>query len=480
MTQAATKPARSNSENAAAPNNAEIAKMDAQFSSAGLLRRRIRRNTLTAALQVILSASAIGKRLSDVVLTALVLIILSPLLVAITLALALSGGAIFTNDTRVGRWAAPFALLRFNTNKSWARVLRRLRFDRIPVLINVVRGEMSLIGPTPLRPEELDIRQRSARKRSSVRPGLLSLWWLRKKANIHFGSELDIDIEYVDRQTVSGDLGIALRAIPSLLYGSSSAVAPDHVDVLGIQVDNFTMEEALQYVLEAAVGSTPRQLCFVNTDCVNKSVSDQAYRALLDGSDLTLADGIGIRIAGKITRREIRQNVNGTDMLPLLCQRLQGSQLGLFFLGARAEVVDAFASWVRNTYPSVHVKGYHDGYFDASQEGAVLTRIQDSGAEILLVAFGAPRQDIWIGKHLHELGKVRIAMGVGGLFDFYSGRIPRAPQWMRELSLEWAYRLYQEPGRMWRRYLLGNVIFLTRVALFTVFRRSAKRSSVQA
>jgi len=451
-----------------------------QFSPAGLLQRKIRRNALTGWWQIALSVSACGKRLSDVMVASLLLIVLSPFLIPLVLALALDGRPLLTSTLVVGRWGVPFRLFELNTKRKFGGLLRRLRLHRFPVLIHVLRGEMSLVGPRPVDPKEMDLRQQAARQRSGVRPGLVSLWWLRQNANINFGTELDIDLEYINHQTTKGDFGIALRAIPSLLYGVSAATAPDRVDILGIRVDNFTMDEALQFILDSAVGSAARQLCFVNTDCINKSVREEKYRNLLHKSDAVLADGIGIRIAGKITRREIRQNVNGTDLFPLLCQRLQRSELGLFLLGARPEVVGAIAEWVNKTHPGVRIKGYRDGYFDATQEAAVLQEIDDSGAEILLVAFGSPRQDLWIAEHLPQLAQVRIAMGVGGLFDFYSGRIPRAPQWMRELSLEWVYRLYQEPGRMWRRYLLGNVVFLSRVVIGAVFRKSSNTKNVHA
>jgi N-acetylglucosaminyldiphosphoundecaprenol N-acetyl-beta-D-mannosaminyltransferase len=91
-----------------------------------------------------------------------------------------------------------------------------------------------------------------------------------------------------------------------------------------------------------------------------------------------------------------------------------------------------------------------------------LEAVRESGAEILMVAFGVPKQDKWIATHLNELG-AKVCVGVGGLFDFYSGRIPRAPVWMRELGMEWLYRFVQEPRRMWRRYFLGNEVFLFRV-----------------
>ena len=108
------------------------------------------------------------------------------------------------------------------------------------------------------------------------------------------------------------------------------------------------------------------------------------------------------------------------------------------------------------------MSGCRDGYFSAAEEPEVVAGIARSGAAVLLVAFGAPRQDLWLHRNLAATG-VKVAMGVGGLFDFYSGRIPRAPQWMREVGAEWLFRFYQEPRRMWRRYFVGNVVFLWHV-----------------
>jgi N-acetylglucosaminyldiphosphoundecaprenol N-acetyl-beta-D-mannosaminyltransferase len=457
----------------------ESAAIEAQFSRAALLRRRIRHCTLTRVWQIALVISACSKRLVDCLVACLCLILFSPVMLATALLQGLSGGSVFRCELRMGRWAVPFSLVEFSTEGKCGGAIRGLRLHSLPSLINVVRGDMSLIGPRAARLDEMNARERAARKRSSTRPGLLSLWWLRKKANIHFGSELDVDLEYIDGQSFAGDFGIALRAIPSMLYGGSSATAPARIAVLGVLIDNLTMEESVQYILDAAAGTVVRQLCFVNTDCVNQSLRDPSYGQHLRKADLVLADGIGIRLAGKITRREFRQNVNGTDLFPRLCSRMQDSNLGLYLLGARPGIAEAFAGWIKANYPGVCVKGYRDGYFDPSQEATVLREIRASGAAILLVAFGSPRQDLWIGDHLPELG-VRLAMGVGGLFDFYSGRIPRAPQWMRELSLEWIYRLYQEPRRMWRRYLVGNAVFLLRVIVSAIVHRSETAPSAEA
>ena len=125
-------------------------------------------------------------------------------------------------------------------------------------------------------------------------------------------------------------------------------------------------------------------------------------------------------------------------------------------------MADDVAVWAQANYPGARIAGTAHGYFAPNEEGALIERINQSGAAILLVAFGAPRQEKWIERNAGRL-RVHAALGVGGLFDFYAGRIPRAPQWLRELGLEWTFRLYQEPGRMWRRYLVGNVVFLSKV-----------------
>src|SRR5581483_2598296 len=139
------------------------------------------------------------------------------------------------------------------------------------------------------------------------------------------------------------------------------------------------------------------------------------------------------------------------DMFPRLCETLSGTGLGIYLLGARPGVAAAVADWVKAHHPQTEVKGFRDGYFKPEEEPEVIRQIAASGASVLLVAFGAPRQDLWIRRHLRQTG-VKVAMGVGGLFDFYSGRIPRAPVWMREIGAEWLYRFIQEPRRMWRRY----------------------------
>jgi N-acetylglucosaminyldiphosphoundecaprenol N-acetyl-beta-D-mannosaminyltransferase len=450
----------------------EVEEVCATYSPSALMRRKARRGLMGVLWKCALFISAWGKRVADILLAAILLAALSPLFLLVALVIRLTGNSVFVSEPRIGRWGDEFQMMTFNATGQFGRIVAALGIHRLPLLIHVLRGEMSLVGPRAVHPGELSPRARAVRKRSSVRPGLLSLWWLRKKANIDFGSELDVDLEYVEGQSGKGDLGIAIRSLPAMLYGDSSPIVPDQVEILGVPIRNITMEDALQFIMQGARGFPPQQVCFVNTDCVNKAQRNRPYAERLLSCSAVFADGIGIRVAGKILRRPIRQNVNGTDLFPRLCHRLQGSELGLFLLGARPGITEAVAQWVEKNHPGARVKGIQHGYFSPEEEPAVIRKINESGAEILLVAFGSPRQDMWIAEHLPELN-VGIAMGVGGLFDFYSGQMPRAPQWLRELSLEWVYRLCQEPGRMWRRYLLGNLVFLSRVLISVANRRPA-------
>ncbi len=225
------------------------------------------------------------------------------------------------------------------------------------------------------------------------------------------------------------------------------------------------MAEALEWIRQRLTGHDQAVVCMTNAHCANVSCLDAAYHQTLLASALNLADGVGLRIAGKLKRTPVRQNVNGTDLFPRLCAMLEGTQESLYLLGGRPGVAESVAEWIRKRYPNTAIAGYRDGYFNRVDDASVAEEVKRSRASVLLVAMGVPNQELWIQRNVQQTG-VRVAIGVGGLFDFYSGRIPRAPEWMREMGLEWTYRLLQEPGRMWKRYLIGNWTFLARHVLY--------------
>ncbi|MEI8133408.1 MAG: WecB/TagA/CpsF family glycosyltransferase, partial [Leptolinea sp.] len=136
---------------------------------------------------------------------------------------------------------------------------------------------------------------------------------------------------------------------------------------------------------------------------------------------------------------EAKQNVNGTDLFPRLCQMLEARGASLFLLGGQPGVAESVADVIRQQWPQLRIAGIRDGFFEVSQEGVVAAEVSASKADMVLVARGVPMQDVFIDRHLPQLG-VMVAIGVGGLFDFVSGRINRAPTWMRDTGLEWIYR----------------------------------------
>ena len=432
-----------------------------RFSRRGLRRLRMRRLIRGFTWLFVVQLLSGAKRLLDFLLSIFLLLILWPILV---LSYFIPGTTL-KRTPRVGRWCVTFNEFSFDNSGGFAgRILTVLRLTRLPVLINILKGDISFIGPRAVSPGDLSPREKTARKRYNMRPGLISLWWIRRRANIDYTTEADVDAEYVESQSIWGDFGIALRAIPAVLYGEGVATAPDLVTILGIPINNVTMSETIETIMEWLNGDDRSQICFVNADCANIAYRNKAYLEVLRTVRFSLADGIGLKLAGKLLAREIKQNVNGTDLFPLLCKALSGTGKGLFLLGAQPEVPEGVKDWIKKNYPGVIVSGCHHGYFSPEEEPEVINQIAKSDADLLLVAFGAPRQDIWINDHLMETG-VRVAMGVGGLFDFYSGRTARAPMWMREMGMEWIYRFIQEPGRLWKRYFVGNAVFLYRVIL---------------
>ena len=433
-----------------------------RFSGSGLMVQRGRRVVRTWSWLAVVYVVTGLKRFADVVACVLLLAVLWPLMAAMAVWLRATG-AVLERTTRMGLWCEPFERWSFASRGGvLGKIVTRPHLKGLPVLFNILRGDMAFVGPRPLSPAEASPRERLVRKRSSVRPGLVSLWWIRKRGSIAYDSETAVDGEYLDTQSLWGDLGIALRAIPAVLYGSDVATAPDMITILDIPINNMTMSEAVERIVARLTAGLRGQVCFVNADCANIACRDDEYLAVLQRSDLTFADGIGVRLAGRLLGLQVKQNVNGTDLFPILCGALALTGRKVFLLGAKPGVAEGVRDWINRNHPGLGVAGCHHGYFSPREEGAVIRKIADSGADLLLVAFGAPRQDKWISRHLGQTG-AKMGIGVGGLFDFYSGSTPRAPMWMREMGLEWLYRFCREPGRLWERNLVGNTQFLRRV-----------------
>jgi N-acetylglucosaminyldiphosphoundecaprenol N-acetyl-beta-D-mannosaminyltransferase len=334
---------------------------------------------------------------------------------------------------------------------------------RWPVLLSVIAGDVSFVGPRILTATEAGALAPDERERFAVRPGLYCYWWLQQRANIDFGTEAEADARYLRERSLGTDASILLRSLVAMPYGRPDGTRRAVEHIAGIRLVNLGMDELVDAIMTAVEKRATTRIAFVNPDCVNIAARDPMYRALLAGSDWVCPDGIGMKIAGRILSRPIRQNLNGTDLFPRLCAALAAGGRSLYLLGARPGVAEAAARWAAQRYPQLRVAGCRSGYFSRDEEAEVVDAIRRSRADVLLVAMGVPLQEMWLKRCLKKSGAV-VGIGVGGLFDFYGGRIPRAPLWLREIGGEWVYRLWQEPRRMWRRYLIGNAAFLWRVA----------------
>lgn len=223
------------------------------------------------------------------------------------------------------------------------------------------------------------------------------------------------------------------------------------------------MQEALSLLEEVIVSGGKQCIYFINADCLNISCKDTEYRDILNAQDIVLPDGSGIDIACKMIGERLEANLNGTDLTPELWQVAPTKGFTFYLLGAAPGVTGRMKEKLEETYPGIQVVGNHHGYFKPGAEtDKVIEDINACKPNILLVAFGAPRQEKWIYENKGKIDS-NLLIGVGGLFDFYSGDKKRAPLWMRESGLEWMYRLYLEPGRLWKRYVVGNPLFLYRV-----------------
>lgn len=231
------------------------------------------------------------------------------------------------------------------------------------------------------------------------------------------------------------------------------------IDILGVDVARLTDEEALAEVEKLFVGETPAFVAHTNAHTLNLAYEDEGFREVLRRADLVLNDGIGIMLAARIHGSRFPVDLNGNHFTPLLLRRAAERGWRVFFLGAGPGVAERASDKVRQQIPGITIVGTRDGYFSSDEEA--IDTVRESGAELLFVGMGNPLQERWLDRCLERTG-ARVGVGVGATFDFLTGTVPRAPAWMRRMGLEWVHRLFKEPKRMWRRYILGNPSFLLR------------------
>lgn len=241
--------------------------------------------------------------------------------------------------------------------------------------------------------------------------------------------------------------------------------------LFGLRFWDAGLQEVADYLVQCALQDRRCDGYFVNAHCINVAARAPEYAALLQRAPLLFADGVGMAIAARVHGDRLRHNVNGTDLFPVLCAAAARADVPLALLGASPGVAEACARRMTLAMPRLRVVWTGHGYLTGGAEQEQLQCLNASGARVLLVAKGVPAQELWLERNANRIA-APVRLGVGALFDFYSGQMPRAPRMVRRLQAEWIYRLWQEPRRLAGRYLLGNPAFLARTLQW---RASGKR-----
>ncbi|MCL6558848.1 MAG: WecB/TagA/CpsF family glycosyltransferase [Firmicutes bacterium] len=222
--------------------------------------------------------------------------------------------------------------------------------------------------------------------------------------------------------------------------------------LLGLEIDAVTLTEAVARVAAFVSQNGTHQVVTLNPEYLYRARTEEDLQEIVRGASLVTADGVGIVWAARVLGVDVPERVTGIDLMLAICEQAAVRGWRVFLLGGRPGIAEKAAAELIRDFPGLTVAGVYHGYFKAEEELSVVAKIKRAKPHVLFVGLGAPAQERWIYQNRVKLG-VPVAMGVGGSFDVLSGKVKRAPVWMRRLGLEWLARLIREPWR-WRRMLV--------------------------
>lgn len=231
------------------------------------------------------------------------------------------------------------------------------------------------------------------------------------------------------------------------------------VKFLNTYVDALTMEETLEKIQTYIDNKECVQHVVINAGKINLMQENEELVKIINECPIINADGQSIVWGSKLLGNTLPERVAGIDIFTELVRISSEKGYKPYFFGAKEEVVTEVVRKFKDMYPNLQVAGYRNGYFKEEESESIAEDINKSGADILFVAFSSPMKEFWIRKNM-DIMKVPFAMGVGGSFDVIAGKTTRAPKWMQKCGLEWFHRFIQEPRRMFKRYIIGNLKFV--------------------
>lgn len=244
------------------------------------------------------------------------------------------------------------------------------------------------------------------------------------------------------------------------------------VDILRVKVDVIDTE-GLHTAIADSINQRRKDIyAYVNINAINIAQEDKRFRDFLNRTHIVYCDGEGVRLGGKILGYALPPRVVLTYWIWELCKFCEKEGFSLFFLGATQQFVEEAVQRVRGRFPGINIVGSHHGFFAKSgnESDTVVEIINQAKPNILIVGFGMPMQEFWIEENYSGL-EANVILPAGSMIDYTAGRKGFAPKWMANNGMEWLYRFFQEPGRLWKRYLIGNPSFMLNVVLDSLRKR---------
>lgn len=230
--------------------------------------------------------------------------------------------------------------------------------------------------------------------------------------------------------------------------------------ILDVKIDKYNLKESVVRVRELISSREEASLIVTpNSEMLALAAEDKELARILNSAELATADGAGVVIASKILGEPLEERVAGFDLISRLFKEFAEEEINFYFLGSKPGIVDIAVKNLKTKYPDLNISGYHHGYIDRESQKKIIAEINSKNIDLLLVGMGVPLQEKFLDNNLSSL-KIGAAVTVGGSFDVLAGEVKRAPLWMQKSSLEWFYRLLQEPSRFGRMLALPKFIYL--------------------
>ena len=262
-----------------------------------------------------------------------------------------------------------------------------------------------------------------------------------------------------------------------LLEGNGQQMTGKRIHILGTPIDNLTMQETLDIVDTAIKNNGHIHHTVVNAGKIVSMHENPELNKSVTEADLINADGQAVVWASQLFKQKLKERVAGIDLMEELVEMAHQKNYKVFFFGAKEEVVAKLVAKYSQQYSPGIIAGYRNGYFKKEEERKIAEHIAQSKPNILFVAITSPVKENFLYQNRDILENINMIMGVGGSFDVIAGYVKRAPKWIQKVGLEWLFRVYQEPRRMFKRYLVGNLKFMRLVAKYYFNKNKTGKSS---